>query len=364
MSAAAPTLGERLKAERERKGFSMQKAADQLHLDAWVIEALESGDYARIGPAVYGKGHLKRYAVLLGLPLDEVLEAYEPDSRAPAVQSAPAPRLRMRTSEPLGRTIPWRPAGGLAAALVLAGLLWWRPWHTHKAPPAAPVVAAVEPAAGSGSNSVAADDGWSEHAADAAGTAGSPAAGTAPTAASAASADGAAAPRAAALTPAPAAPRATASLPAAAPPRPAAAPAASPPPAAAALAGAGSPPLSAAAAHRAAAAGRGAEAPGAGRARLRLSFSADSWVEVHDATGRSLFAGNGRANSVKTVVGVAPMTVYLGSASGVQLEVNNHAVAIGPQFVAGDAAHFAAGADGVLRRDAHPPPVNQPHPRG
>jgi cytoskeleton protein RodZ len=343
MSAAAPTLGERLKAERERKGFSMQKAADQLHLDAWVIEALESGNYARIGPAVYGKGHLKRYAVLLGLPLDEVLEAYEPDSRAPALQSAPAPRLRMRTSEPLGRTIPWRPAGGLAAALVLAGLLWWRPWHTHKAPPAAPVVAAGEPAApvvaagepaaGIKSNSVAADDGWSEHAADAAAAAGSPAAGTAPTAASAASADGAPAPRAAALTPAPAPPRAPASLAAAAPPR-AATPA------------------------------RGSEAPGAGRARLRLSFSADSWVEVHDATGRSLFAGNGRANSVKMVVGVAPMTVYLRSASGVQLEVNNHAVAIGPQFVAGDAAHFAAGADGVLRRDAHAPPVNQPHPRG
>lgn len=47
------------------------------------------------------------------------------------------------------------------------------------------------------------------------------------------------------------------------------------------------------------------------------------------------------------------MRVYIGFASGVQLEVNNHAVAIGPQFVAGDVARFEAGADGVLRRDAH-----------
>jgi hypothetical protein len=45
--------------------------------------------------------------------------------------------------------------------------------------------------------------------------------------------------------------------------------------------------------------------------------------------------------------------VYLGFASGVQLEVNNRAVAIGRQFLAGDVARFEAGADGVLRRDSH-----------
>jgi len=97
---------------------------------------------------------------------------------------------------------------------------------------------------------------------------------------------------------------------------------------------------------------------GAGRARLRLSFSADSWVDVHDAEGRRAFSGQGRANSVKTIAGAAPMRVYLGFASGVQLEINNRAVAIGPQFLAGDVARFEAGADGILRRDSHsvPPP--------
>jgi hypothetical protein len=83
-----------------------------------------------------------------------------------------------------------------------------------------------------------------------------------------------------------------------------------------------------------------------------LSFSADSWVDVHDAAGRRVFAGNGRANSVKTIAGIAPMRVYLGFASGVQLEINNRAIAIGTQFLAGDVARFEAGADGVLRRDS------------
>ena len=86
---------------------------------------------------------------------------------------------------------------------------------------------------------------------------------------------------------------------------------------------------------------------------MRLSFSADSWVDIHDALGRRTFAGKGRANTVRTVAGPAPMRVYLGFASGVQLEVNNRAVAIGPQFLAGDVARFEAGADGVLRRDSH-----------
>src|SRR5712671_7366615 len=62
------TIGARLKAERERRGLSPQKAADELHLDGWVIDALEADDYGRIGPSVYAKGHLKRYAALLGLP--------------------------------------------------------------------------------------------------------------------------------------------------------------------------------------------------------------------------------------------------------------------------------------------------------
>ena len=70
--------------------------------------------------------------------------------------------------------------------------------------------------------------------------------------------------------------------------------------------------------------------------------------------GKRTFAGNGLANSVKTIAGVAPLRVYLGAGSGVQLEINDRAVAIGPQFFSGDVARFEAGADGVLRRDSRP----------
>jgi hypothetical protein len=92
---------------------------------------------------------------------------------------------------------------------------------------------------------------------------------------------------------------------------------------------------------------------GAGVVHLRMSFSAESWVEVHDASGHRVFSGYGQANSVKTLVGDGPLRVYLGFASGVQLEVNERAVAIGSAFVHADVARFQAGADGVLRSFAN-----------
>jgi cytoskeleton protein RodZ len=304
MSEAGESLGGRLKAERERKGFSTQKAADQLHLDAWVIEALESGDYARMGPSVYGKGHLKRYAGLLGLPADEIISAYE--TRPPtATPQAQAPPLRMRTAETPDRAPPWATVTGVAIISMLvavASVLWWRPWHARGA--AATVGRAASEMAtapGNGPRKMPGDGPPDGRSADREAGSGSIAESTAP--------GGARTVTAAAAAPAD-------------------------------------------------------SVPGLGHARLKLSFSADSWVDVRDASGRRLFAGRGHANSVKTIAGAAPMKVYLGFASGVQLEVNNRVVAIGPQFVTGDVARFEAGADGVLRPDLRATAAGDPRPRG
>jgi len=307
--AALP--GTRLKAERERRGLSAQKAADEMHLDRWVIEALETDDYQRIGPTVYAKGHLKKYAALLGLPATEILAGYE--SRAPSRGEAPAAGpsmlLRSRDESPSSSLLsPMQIAACLVVALAL-GVLWWRPWHARAKTPSVPAAAVIAPAP--------ADK----------------------TTASAMVSSATASPAAMRDTPDTVAPAAASAAPAAD-----------------------------------AAIANGADAPatpppGAGRARLRLSFSADSWVDVHDATGKRTFAGNGLANSVKTLSGLAPLRVYLGAGSGVQLEINDRAVAIGPQFFAGDVARFEAGADGVLRRDSRPDqshgaPPRSPRPPG
>jgi cytoskeleton protein RodZ len=291
--------------------LSAQKAADEMRLDRWVIDALEADDYKRIGPTVYAKGHLKKYASLLGLPAAEILAAYEARPPGPVVITSAGPSMLLTTRDEDASFGNWSPAqivASVAVALLVAGVLWWKPWQQRSktplsAPPVAtaPAAAAAEGSAGSGFAS-----------------------------------------------PAAAAPVTARDMPTA----PAATPAIDSGVAAAAPdAAAGVPP------------------PGAGRARLRLSFSADSWVDVRDANGKRTFAGNGLANSVKTIAGAAPLRVYLGFGSGVQLEVNDRAVAIGPQFFAGDVARFEAGADGVLRRDSrtdqpHAAPPRSTHPPG
>ena len=128
--------GPRLKAERERRGLSPQKAADELHLDGWVIDALESENYARIGPSVYAKGHLRRYATLLGLPADEIMAGYESRAQAPGPPALQAANMRLRTDTPDASSFPWQRVGAAAAVLLIAaGLLWWKPWHRHGAAP-------------------------------------------------------------------------------------------------------------------------------------------------------------------------------------------------------------------------------------
>jgi cytoskeleton protein RodZ len=299
MSEAAVSPGARLKAAREQRGLSAQKAADEMHLDRWVIDALEADDYKRIGPTVYAKGHLKKYAALLGLPAEEILAGYESRSHGSgeAVLSGAGMMHAPRADAPQARYLkPLPMALSVAAVLLLAGVLWWRPWHQRgplRSVPQAAATVSSSPLNESPDKAAAAT-------AAAASSATVHETAPAPVAALSAPPSAAAAPAAAAATPA----------------------------------------------------AVDAAVPGAGRARLRLSFSADSWVDVHDASGRRTFAGTGLANSVKTIAGAAPMRVYLGFGSGVQLEINDRVVAIGPQFFAGDVARFEAGADGVLRRDS------------
>jgi cytoskeleton protein RodZ len=316
MSDPNPTPGSRLKAERELRGLSAQKAADEMHLDAWVIDALEAGDYARIGPTVYAKGHLRKYASMLGLPLAEIMSDFEPQQSAAGRDASNIP-LGSRLGAAAPRVSLSQAAASLAAVFLVIGVIWWQPWQQRTWEPAtrepsssAPASAMVDSREQGTAAKVDASD-----AAAALMTAQDYARGV--------------------VTPGSTAPAAS---------RAVTAPAAAVPSAGSASAA--------------------AMAPGAGRARLTLSFTSDSWVDVRDALGNRAYAGNGSANTVKTIAGNAPLHVYLRSANGVQMEINGRAVAIGPQFFSGDVARFEAGADGVLRRDAARPEQTPARPPG
>jgi cytoskeleton protein RodZ len=127
-AAAEPgTPGDMLRAQRERRGFSVQQAAEDLHLDVWLIEALETNQFLALGAPVYAKGHLRKYAMLLGLPPALVIERYEALSGTPneptpvpATVTSPMPRERRRTSKWL-----WWVLAAVAAAAIAWVVFQW-----------------------------------------------------------------------------------------------------------------------------------------------------------------------------------------------------------------------------------------------
>jgi cytoskeleton protein RodZ len=154
--AAAPearSIGQRLRAGRERAGLSVATSAEKLHLDPKVIEALEADRFSELGASVYVRGHLRRYGDFVGEPGVELVAIY-----AAQRESRPAPPLDLtQAPHPERGSDPRRwvtPLAGLAGAAVLALAIWWiltgsrpQPAHGNAAPaPDAAQVEAAQPA--------------------------------------------------------------------------------------------------------------------------------------------------------------------------------------------------------------------------
>ncbi len=123
--AHAQGPGAKLAAAREHAGLTISAVADRLHLDVDSVRALEADRLALFGAAVFARGHLRRYAELLGIPASDIDAAYAASPQAP-------PEPDLRRSATLGVHVrppaaPLRPGivGFVAAVLVLAALVWW-----------------------------------------------------------------------------------------------------------------------------------------------------------------------------------------------------------------------------------------------
>ena len=123
-AAAEPdTPGGMLRIERERRRYSVQHAAEDMHLDAWVIEAIEANRFAALGAPVYARGHLRKYATLLGLSPATVIERYEALGGAP-VEPTPIPAAIAAPVLAERRRVSKLPLWIAAAIVVVAGLAW------------------------------------------------------------------------------------------------------------------------------------------------------------------------------------------------------------------------------------------------
>ncbi len=114
-------IGARLRAARERRGLTTLQAAEKLHVEPRVLECLESENFAALGAEVYVRGHLKRYAELVGESSRELQDLYAGLAPAARPDLTRIPRGE-RPAQSQRLVVP-----ALTGILIvaLAGIVWW-----------------------------------------------------------------------------------------------------------------------------------------------------------------------------------------------------------------------------------------------
>ncbi len=107
-------FGRWLVRERELRGLARDEVSRSTKLAPGVVEALESGEEARIPPRAYVVGYLRAYAVAVGLDPDEVVLRF---------QEAAGPAAARKTGR--GGKVPLRLAAIVALAAAAAGAIVW-----------------------------------------------------------------------------------------------------------------------------------------------------------------------------------------------------------------------------------------------
>ena len=74
---SALTAGDIFRQARKRLGLNEKEVADQLHITMHYVRALESNSYEKLPGAVFAKGYVKSYALLLDLDVEELLSLYD-----------------------------------------------------------------------------------------------------------------------------------------------------------------------------------------------------------------------------------------------------------------------------------------------
>ena len=123
--------GERLALARREQQISVLEVAKELHLDEPKVRALERNEFEVLGAPVFAKGHLRKYAQLVGVDQDDVFSDYYQLTRAEKMPPIVVGRTKVRRELSPG---PWIAA--IITTLVVAAAYWWVAVREPATPPA------------------------------------------------------------------------------------------------------------------------------------------------------------------------------------------------------------------------------------
>jgi cytoskeleton protein RodZ len=121
-----PVAGERLAEARREQQISVVEIAKELHLDELKVRALERNEFEILGAPVFAKGHLKKYAQLVGVDPDDVLTDYYQLTRL--LETTPVISVRTRPRQELTPG-PWI---AVIVVIIIAVTAYW--WFTSRPP--------------------------------------------------------------------------------------------------------------------------------------------------------------------------------------------------------------------------------------
>ncbi|ELO1556927.1 cytoskeleton protein RodZ [Aeromonas hydrophila] len=276
--------GQLLRNAREQLGWTREQVASRIHLRLTLIAAIESDTYDKHTSHTFIRGYLRTYAKLVGIPEETILAAYDKLGLTPPdnidMQSF-SRRSRQQANDSRLKVVTWL----VILVLIALSVAWW--WQsTARRSAGDEALAATEMGATSNTPSATvppavdvADPVVAPATSAAAATSVDPvasaAATTLPVDASSAVATTAVATSAATAT------------------QPAADIAASEP----------------------------AKVP-----QLKMSFTADCWLDVKDAKGKTLFSGLKKANDELVLEGPEPLKFIIGAPMAVNIEYQGKSI--------------------------------------
>lgn len=295
---AGPSAGEQLKTARKERNLTVQQVGQALHLDTWILEALEEGRFRDVGAPVFVKGHLRKYAAEVGVDQDALMEAYYRAEDTPETPELVTDTLSRPEAE-RGARWPIIAVSAIVALLIIALSALWLRSDSFSLP-------------GFGDSGSKSEQGT-----------------TAPLQTAAQGMD----------DQQPVTLPASAEQPRATPSKPPAEdleevnnlPLVAGPPPAANAESVGQPEQTA----RPVSASLDDD-----QLELSISFKEDSWVEIYDAARRRLFFDLARAGTTRTVRGEPPLQVLLGNGSTARVRVNGEVWPIPAAARRGKTARF------------------------
>ncbi|MFM5880182.1 RodZ domain-containing protein [Aeromonas sanarellii] len=267
--------GQLLRNAREQLGWTREQVASRIHLRLTLIAAIEADTYDKHTSHTFIRGYLRAYAKLVGIPEETILAAYDKLGLTPPdnidMQSF-SRRSRQQANDSRLKVVTWL----VILVLIALSVAWW--WQSTARRSAGDEALAATEMSGIDNTPSAAVP-----------TAVEVAAPVLP-----ATSD--------AVSTAPAVSDAVATVPVAV-----AAPSAAVTTDASAAVATASPAESATT--------EPAKAP-----QLKMSFTADCWLDVKDANGKTLFSGLKKANDELVLEGPEPLKFIIGAPMAVNLE--------------------------------------------